>query len=112
MTKIAGTIATSTSRAVVSRSPRRARAVDDERRQRDDQQHLAELGGLHLEERQLDRAPRAARDAAEHRDEQDAGHHQPVDAVLQLAQARVVDPAQDDRERACRSAKNTPWRVT
>ena len=31
------------------------RAVDDERRQREDQQHLAELGGLEGEERQADR---------------------------------------------------------
>src|SRR3954454_20676200 len=42
-----------------------SRAVDDERRQRHDEQDLAELGGLEREERQLDRAPRAARHGAE-----------------------------------------------
>jgi hypothetical protein len=77
------------------------RAIDHERRQRRDEQHLAELGRLHLEERQLDRAPRSTRHPTEDGDEQQAAHHQPVDAVLQLPQSRVVDPAQDDRhERA------------
>ena len=82
-------------RVALAQAPR---AVHHEARERDDQQHLAELGGLHLEERQLDRAPRATRHATEDRDEQQAAHHQAVDPVLQLPQARVVDPAQDDRQ--------------
>ena len=45
-------------RVALAQAPR---TVDDQRRQRDDQQHLAELGGLEGEEREVDRALRAAR---------------------------------------------------
>ena len=75
---------------MVSRSSSR-RAGRREARQRDDQQELAQLGGLEVEEAELDRPPRPARGEAEHVDEQDRADHEAVDAELPFAQARVVE---------------------
>ncbi len=67
-------------------------AIDDERGQRDGQQYLAELGGLEGEERQADRALRAARGVAEPEYREDAQDQCAVDHVFQRSQARVVQP--------------------
>jgi len=74
------------------------RAVGHERRERDDQQHLADLGGLVLKERQVDPALGAAGRARDPEHEQVRGDEQAEDDELQLPQARVVDLREHDRE--------------
>ena len=74
-------------RAVVSRSLERAHAVDHERRQRDDEQDLAQLGGLEGEERQRrSRAASRGRPSPMRHDEQDRADQDGVEPVLELAQ--------------------------
>ena len=69
-----------------------------ERGERRDQQHLAELRGLDLEERQRDPAVRAA--DRRHREHDDVQRDdQPVEAVLVFTQARVVQAREHQRER-------------
>ncbi len=74
-------------------APHQPHPAHQEARQRDDEQHLAELGRLEAEEPDLDpgarrRASRSRR-ASTNSSERD---QQPVDGVAQLLQPRVVDP--------------------
>ena len=69
-------------------------AVDDEPGKRQNEQELAELRWLEAEEGKFEGAPRAAGGEAEDEDERDAGAEEGVDADPQLAEARVVDPGQ------------------
>ena len=79
-------------------------AVDDEPGEGEDEQELAELGGLEAEEGEFEGATRAAGGEAEDEDERDAGAEEGVDPDPQLAEARVVDPGHqqhpDDAEDA------------
>ena len=76
-----------------------AGALDHERGERDDQQHLGELRGLEAEVGELDPAPRAAGGGAEDEHEADRRDHRPVDADPELAEARVVDPRDGEHQR-------------
>ena len=109
MTSAAGTSVSSMMRAVVSRPAGCARAVDEEAGQRDDEQDLAELGGLEGEERAA-----RSRGASRGRREPSAwtARIEPissaVDAVLELAQPRVVDRATGQRRRRARRRSRRP----
>ena len=72
------------------------RAVDEEGRERDDQQHLAELRGLDLEEGQGDPAMRVL-DRRHPQYDHVERDHQAVEEELVFAQARVVDLGQHER---------------
>ena len=76
-----------------------AGALDHERREGDDQQHLGELRGLEAEVGELDPAAGAARGGPEEQDEADRGDHRRVDADPDLAEARVVDPGDGEHQR-------------
>ena len=69
-------------------------AVDYEPRKGQDEQKLAELGGLEGEQGKFEGAPRAAGGEAENEHQGDDGTEEGVDADPQLAEARVVDPAE------------------
>ena len=70
----------------------RSGTVDDEAREGENEQELAQLGGLEGEEREFEGAPRAARGEAEDEDQGDRDAEEGVDPDPQLAEARVVDP--------------------
>ena len=96
ITSIAGTSAASITRVgrlALAQSPR---AVDDERRQHQDQQHLAELGRLKGEERKADRALRAIGGVAEAEHGQNAHDQQHVDPVSELPQRGVVQAREQE----------------
>jgi hypothetical protein len=81
----------------------RADPLDREAGERDDEQDLAELGELHLERAELDRAARAARHRAEQLRGEHPGDDRSEQADAPLAQPRDVQPREDDgRQRADR----------
>ena len=82
-------------------------AVENDRGQDQDEQHLAQLGRLELEERQLDPALGAACGGAQHQDEHDRAEDGRVEADLELAEARVVDPRDREHQRDSRRPRRS-----
>ena len=99
ITKIVGTSAAINTRTVVSRRSQLPCALDDERGQRHDQQHLPELGGLKGEQREVDRANRAVGRVPESEHREDAHDQGRVDHVFVAAQMPVVQPRQAQHRR-------------
>ncbi len=83
-------------------------AVHHQRRERDDQEHLPELGGLEGEQREVDRALRAACAVAEAEHRQDAHDQRDIDAGFVALQHAVVDAAEHQPSRRCRPRGRSP----
>ena len=70
--------------------------VGDERREEEDEEHLAELGGLELEEAEVDPAPRAADDRPGQEDEHHEAHGPDEERLLRAPEEGRVDEEQRD----------------
>ena len=87
-------------------------AVGEEAGEREDEEQLAELGRLELEEADVDPAPRAARLLREREHEQHQDDRRGVERPLQAAVAVGVDGERDERGRPRRAPMATAWRTT